>query len=100
MEDSLKANVGCFNLFSKLYDLNHPSEEEYDRLFDRVWACYQDFLFSHYNDPERPLYECISDYVEDLVQVPVEGKEFGTTVLRVNLVWSDRTIEGAKIIYV
>jgi hypothetical protein len=99
MENNLVDEVQGFHLFSKLYDLNHPSEEEYDRLFERIWACYQDFLFSDYNDSDRPLYECISDYVEDLVQAPVEGKEFGATVLVINKEWIDRPVK-VKVIYI
>lgn len=56
-----------FFLFSKLYELYFPedNELEYDLLFDRLTILYQDYYTNSYNDVFRSEYSCMRDYLSN-----------------------------------
>lgn len=53
-----------FFLFSKLYDnfFYEDDELEYDLLFEKLTALYEDYRSSPYNDPNQDGYSCIRYY--------------------------------------
>jgi hypothetical protein len=54
-----------FFLFIKLYDAVYGvSEEEYDTLYGKVKSAYLDYDDSEFNDPNKPEYECMVNYLE------------------------------------
>ena len=54
-----------FFLFSKLFDVYHPREIEYDWLFEEVEWAYIDYNKSKYNDSNKAEYQCICDYLSN-----------------------------------
>ena len=52
-----------FFLISKLFDVYHHRDAEYDLLFEEVEWAYIDFNKSQYNDSNKSEYDCICDYL-------------------------------------
>lgn len=71
-----------FFLFVKLYDVYHPSGEEYDRAYGRMAACYEAYTASEYNDPYKGEYDCMERFIKKLVTkvTDISMAEYGETI--------------------
>lgn len=55
-----------FFLFSKLFDVVIPNEHEYDLLYADVCTHYGKYCDSEYNNPNKPEYECMLQYLNSI----------------------------------
>lgn len=55
-------------LFSKLYSLNFPEDDEleYDLLFDKLGELYEDYVNSDFNSSYTDEHSCMVNYFLDL----------------------------------
>lgn len=57
-------NQYLFSCLLKLYNTEYE-QLPYDEQYDVVKEAYKRFTKSAYNNPEKPMYECIVDYLSD-----------------------------------
>ena len=72
-------NNYSFFLFTQLYNVIHPNETPYDRLFEELQYLYLQYEESLYNDSDKGEYECMTDFLnscKELIITPAkkEGK--------------------------
>ena len=75
-------NNYSFFLFSQLYNVIHPNETPYDRLFEELQDLYLQYEESLYNDSDKGEYECMTDFLnacKELIITP--AKEEGKVLL-------------------
>ena len=64
-----------FFLFCQLYNVIHPNETPYDRLFDEMQLLYSQYDASLYNDSDKGEYECMEEFLKackDLIITPAK----------------------------
>lgn len=57
-----------FFLFSKLYDVTFNPIYPYDYLYRDVGIEYGKYCDSEYNDPDKPEYECMENYLHSITK--------------------------------